>query len=143
MTPRQFHPSARYAITHLSADGREGPSAVPRNDDDGRRVNSIPRHGLILTRHWRDTPQGTEIDFWLATDDGPRRVCLTRQRSTAFAQVEDRAAIEAAIAKMPEITLQDLPLKTFQQKPVIGIYAGHYRQLLKLERDLEQQGIRL
>lgn len=106
-------------------------------------MTSIPRHGLILTRHWRDTPQGTEIDFWLATDDGPRRVCLTRQRSTAFAQAEDRAAIEAAIAKMPEITLQDLPLKTFQQKPVIGIYVNHYRQLLKLERDLEQQGIRL
>ncbi|WP_353933552.1 MULTISPECIES: hypothetical protein, partial [Enterobacteriaceae] len=21
--------------------------------------------GFILTRHWRDTPQGTEVSFWL------------------------------------------------------------------------------
>ncbi|MHA0460524.1 class II aldolase/adducin family protein, partial [Escherichia coli] len=27
--------------------------------------------GFILTRHWRDTPQGTEVSFWLATDNGP------------------------------------------------------------------------
>ncbi|MFH7113279.1 hypothetical protein ACHWGW_05630, partial [Klebsiella pneumoniae] len=27
-----------------------------------------PRAGFLLTRHWRDTPQGTELSFWLATD---------------------------------------------------------------------------
>src|SRR6185369_7367676 len=110
-------------------------------DDDS--VTAIPRYGLILTRHWRDTPQGTEIDLWLATEEGARRVCLTRQRSTAFARAEDRAAIEAAISGMKDMVLQDLPLKTFQQQPVIGIYTNHYRQLLKLERTLEEQGIPL
>ncbi|EPK2144259.1 hypothetical protein MBQ45_005153, partial [Klebsiella pneumoniae] len=24
-----------------------------------------PRAGFLLTRHWRDTPQGTELSFWL------------------------------------------------------------------------------
>ncbi|EPG8427068.1 hypothetical protein MBR74_003305, partial [Klebsiella pneumoniae] len=23
-----------------------------------------PRAGFLLTRHWRDTPQGTELSFW-------------------------------------------------------------------------------
>ncbi|WP_369494143.1 hypothetical protein, partial [Escherichia albertii] len=37
--------------------------------------------GFILTRHWRDTPQGTEVSFWLATDNGPLQVTLTPQES--------------------------------------------------------------
>uniref|UniRef100_UPI00259A91A9 hypothetical protein n=1 Tax=uncultured Citrobacter sp. TaxID=200446 RepID=UPI00259A91A9 len=40
--------------------------------------------GFILTRHWRDTPQGTEVSFWLATDDGPLLVTLAPQESVAF-----------------------------------------------------------
>ncbi|HVJ43835.1 MAG TPA: DNA polymerase II [Dongiaceae bacterium] len=106
-------------------------------------MTSLPRYGLILTRHWRDTPDGTEIDFWLATDDGPRKVCLTRQRSTAFAHAADRSAIEAVTGQMPGVSLQDLPLKTFQQQPVIGIYTEQFRQLSRIEKALEHHGIRL
>ncbi len=40
--------------------------------------------GFILTRHWRDTPQGTEVSFWLATDNGPLQVTLAPQESVAF-----------------------------------------------------------
>ncbi|MFL6607361.1 MAG: hypothetical protein ACJ8HF_03910, partial [Pseudomonas sp.] len=37
------------------------------------------QQGFVLTRHWRDTPAGTEVEFWLATDAGPRRVRLPVQ----------------------------------------------------------------
>ena len=40
--------------------------------------------GFILTRHWRDLPDGTEIEYWLATDEGPKKVLLTQQTSVAF-----------------------------------------------------------
>ncbi|VEB50618.1 DNA polymerase II [Salmonella enterica subsp. enterica] len=40
--------------------------------------------GFILTRHWRDTPQGTEVSFWLATDNGPVQATLAPQESVAF-----------------------------------------------------------
>jgi DNA polymerase elongation subunit (family B) len=42
------------------------------------------RQGFVLTRHWRDTPSGIEVEFWLATDDGPQLVRLPYQTSTAF-----------------------------------------------------------
>jgi hypothetical protein len=42
------------------------------------------QQGFVLTRHWRDTPAGTEVEFWLATDAGPRRMRLPHQTSVAF-----------------------------------------------------------
>jgi DNA polymerase-2 len=102
--------------------------------------------GFILTRHWRDTPSGTEIDFWLATDGGPRKVRLTAQTSVAFAEASLREAIEAQIAQTaPEagIELRELQLKTFQQQPVVGVYAARYKQLTALERALRDHGIKL
>lgn len=112
-------------------------------DNESLRVSSIPKHGLILTRHWRDTPAGTEIDLWVATDVGARRICLTRQRSTAFADAGDRVAIEAAIAGMSGVQIQDLPLKTFQQRPVIGIYTDQFRLLSRIEKTLRRLEIKL
>ena len=106
-------------------------------------MSAIPQYGLILTRHWRDTPGGTEIDLWLATEAGARRVCLTHQRSTAFALAEERPAIEAALAGMTGVSIQELPLKTFQQKPVLGIYADQYRQLSRIEKIFQQREIKL
>jgi DNA polymerase-2 len=117
--------------------------SVATDHPPNHQVNAMPRHGLILTRHWRDTPDGTEIDLWLVTDAGARRICLTHQRSTAFAAAADRAAIEAAITGMSGVTIQDLPLKTFQQQPVIGIYASQYRQLTRIEKALQQVGVTL
>ncbi|HEX5341111.1 MAG TPA: DNA polymerase II [Duganella sp.] len=99
--------------------------------------------GFILTRHWRDTPSGTEIDFWLATDAGPRKVRLTAQTSVAFAEASLRTAIEAQIAPDAGIELRELQLKTFQQQPVIGVYASRYKQLTALERTLRDHGIKL
>ncbi|NRR33139.1 DNA polymerase II [Oxalobacteraceae bacterium] len=101
------------------------------------------QQGFILTRHWRDTNNGTEIEFWLATDEGPRKIRLTSQPSVAFAVAADRAAIEVQLAGMRGIDLRELPLKTFQQEPVVGVYSTQYKQLTALERQLKDRGIRL
>jgi DNA polymerase-2 len=99
--------------------------------------------GFILTRHWRDTRDGTEIEFWLATDEGPRKITLTSQPSVAFAEASLRATIEPLLADMRGIDLRELPLKTFQHAPVVGVYATHYKQLLALEKKLRERGIPL
>ena len=99
--------------------------------------------GFILTRHWRDTAHGTEIDFWLATDDGPRKIRLTAQTSVAFAEAGQRAAIAALMDQSGGIELRDLQLKTFQQEPVIGVYASRYKALTAFERALREHGIRM
>jgi DNA polymerase-2 len=102
-----------------------------------------PVEGLILTRHWRDTRDGTEIEFWLATDGGPRKVRLSSQVSVAFAAADQQEAIRARLDPKSGIELRELPLKTFQQEPVVGLYSTHYKRLTALERKLGEVGIKV
>ncbi len=44
---------------------------------------------------------------------------------------------------MPDVQLRELELKTFHQEPVLGVYAKHFRQLGRLARALQAQGISL
>jgi DNA polymerase-2 len=97
--------------------------------------------GFILTRHWRDTAAGTEVDFWLATDAGPRLVRLPLQQSVAFVPLEQQSQLEAALRHERQFELRPLQLTDFNQRPVLGLYCRHHRQLLKLEKILKEQGI--
>lgn len=99
--------------------------------------------GFILTRHWRDVPTGTEIEYWLATDSRARKVVLTARTSVAFIEARHRAAVEAELTGLPGLQLRELALKTFRQEPVIGVYARKHRLLRRLARALEAQGIPL
>ncbi|WP_183313738.1 DNA polymerase II [Halomonas fontilapidosi] len=101
------------------------------------------RHGFILTRHWEETSRGTEVSFWLATDQGPLRVRLPAQPAVAFLPSEQRAFAEALLEGEPGVTQRDLELRDFHQRPVLGLYCAHYRQLSALERRLTAAGLTL
>jgi DNA polymerase-2 len=106
-------------------------------------VTSTDLKGFVLTRHWRDAPAGTEIEYWLATDAGPRKAVLASRSSVAFVAARHKAAVEAHLAAMPGVHLRELALKTFQQEAVLGVYARHFRQLGRLARALQAQDIPL
>jgi DNA polymerase-2 len=106
-------------------------------------VTSTDLQGFILTRHWRDAPSGTEIEYWLATDAGPCKVVLTSHTSVAFVAARHRRAVQAHLAAMPDVQLRELQLQTFQQDAVLGVYATHFRQLGRLARALQAEGIPL
>ncbi|MNU72662.1 DNA polymerase II [compost metagenome] len=106
-------------------------------------MTSTDLQGFILTRHWRDAPTGTEIEYWLATEAGPRKVVLTSRSSVAFVAARHRAAVEVHLAAMPGVQLRELALQNFQQEAVLGIYATHFRQIGRLARALQAQGIPL
>lgn len=97
--------------------------------------------GFVLTRHWRDTPAGSEVEFWLATDAGPRRVCLAPQPAVAFVPAAQRERAEALLRGEPGVELRPLGLRDFHQRPVLGLYCAAQRQLLKLEKRLRQAGV--
>ncbi|WP_045048468.1 DNA polymerase II [Rouxiella chamberiensis] len=102
-----------------------------------------PRQGFVLTRHWRDTPQGTEVEFWLATDAGPQKVRLPPQESVAFLPIEQQSAAEKLLAGERNYSLRPLPLKDFSLRPVLGLYCQSHRQLMRMEKTLKDGGLSL
>jgi DNA polymerase-2 len=97
--------------------------------------------GFILSRHWRDTPQGTEIDLWLATDAGPRLIRLPPQPSVAFIPVEQGDRARALLDGEQGVELRELALNDFRHRPVLGVYCRQYRQLLSLEKRLRKGNV--
>jgi DNA polymerase-2 len=103
-------------------------------------VVDLPQ-GFVLTRHWRDTPAGTEVEFWLATDAGPRRVRLPHQPSVAFIPAEKRAAAERLLHDEKNVELRPLALQDFEHRPVLGLYCQQHGQLMRLETALNRNGV--
>nr|WP_277628850.1 DNA polymerase II [Pantoea allii] len=108
----------------------------------GEYVNK-PRAGFLLSRHWRDTPQGTEITLWLATDSGAQRVVLPAQESVTFIPVEYQAQVESLLQDERQLRIQPLQLKDFRRRPVFGLYCRQHRQLQWIEKKLRENGIPL
>lgn len=104
--------------------------------------------GFILTRHWHDTPAGVQVEFWLATDDGPRHLILPPQQAVAFvpvayqAQAEKRIGANTATTRAHQrCSLRPLALHDFHHQPLLGLYCSQYRQLSGLEKHLTEEGI--
>lgn len=100
-----------------------------------------PQAGFLLTRHWRDTPQGTELAFWLATDNGPLQVTLPPQESVAFIPEAQRSQAERLLQGENGYRLAQLALKDFHRQPVFGLYCRGHRQLMRLEKKLRENGV--
>jgi len=101
----------------------------------------VAQQGFLLTRHWRDTPTGTEVEFWLATDDGPRHIRLSAQESVAFIPAEQRQQAESVLRNERRCELRPLQLTDFHCRPVLGLYLQQHRQLIKLEKLLREAGV--
>src|ERR1700712_1506231 len=82
--------------------------------------------GFLLTRHWRDTPGGTEVDLWVATDAGARLLRLPLQTSVAFIPLAQKEQAELVLADERDVELRPLSLLDFQHRPVFGLYCKQY-----------------
>lgn len=99
------------------------------------------QQGFVLTRHWRDTPLGTEVSFWLATDAGPRFVRLPMQTSVVFIPEAHRKPLDWLLKGEREIELRPLQLCDFHHRPVLGLYTRQHRQLMDVEKRLRAAGV--
>jgi DNA polymerase-2 len=99
------------------------------------------QEGFLLTRHWRDTPQGTEVSFWLATDAGPLHVTLPPQESVAFIPAPFIDTVTTLLKRENGWRLAPLALKDFHRQPVQGLYCRSHRQLMRLEKMLRENGV--
>ncbi|MDF2643444.1 MAG: polymerase, partial [Pseudomonas sp.] len=99
------------------------------------------QQGFILSRHWQDTPSGTQIELWLATDQGPRLIRLPSQPSVAFIPAEQGERARALLSAEQGVELRELALCDFRHRPVLGVYCLQYRQLMNIEKLLRKGNI--
>lgn len=99
------------------------------------------QQGFVLTRHWRDTPTGTEVSFWLATDQGPRFIRLPVQTSVMFAPEAHRKPLDWLLKGERDIELRPLQLCDFHHRPVLGLYTRQHRQAMDVEKRLRAAGV--
>ncbi|NND67257.1 MAG: DNA polymerase II [Halioglobus sp.] len=82
--------------------------------------------GFLLTRNWRDTPAGVELEFWFSTPDGPLCALLRGQESVFFLPERDmaqaREILGAAVFEVRPVKLRD-----FMLQPVVGCYFKAHR----------------
>jgi len=99
------------------------------------------QQGFVLTRHWRDTAAGTEVEFWLATDTGPRRLRVPYQPSVAFIPAGQQRKVELLLKGERDAELRPLNLTDFRHRPVLGLYCKQHRQLMNLDKRLRAAGL--
>jgi len=92
--------------------------------------------GFVLSRHSHDTQQGINLTYWLATDDGP--VCLhqTQQEAVCFLPAPQQNQAQTLIQSMGLDSsiwrFEALPLKTFQNEPVVALYMSNHKVFLQV-----------
>ncbi|HEY4090730.1 MAG TPA: DNA polymerase II [Luteibacter sp.] len=106
-------------------------------------MNPPGQRAFILTRQWRDTREGLDLELWLATDEGPRAVVIKGQTAVAFVRESQVAEVEAVIRNDAAFDLKQLPLKTLAQEAVRALYGQSYRAMLRLEKRLAERGVNL
>ncbi|MDH5670938.1 MAG: DNA polymerase II [Myxococcales bacterium] len=87
--------------------------------------------GFLLTRTWRDTPAGLELELWASTDEGPVRLRIDNQRAVFFLerQVQSQAGERQA-----------LELTSMLGRPVDALYFKSQRGLVRERERLLDAG---
>lgn len=79
--------------------------------------------GVLLTRHWRDTQDGLQLRFWLATSRGPAAITVHGQRAICFVPRTFKASVAPAAER------RALDLRSMSGEPVDALYFRAQREL--------------
>ncbi|MEJ1298651.1 MAG: DNA polymerase II [Candidatus Sedimenticola sp. (ex Thyasira tokunagai)] len=98
----------------------------------------INQPAFLLTRQWRDTPAGIELELWAGSEQGVLRLVIPGQQAVCF--IERHCSIDSG-----NIPFQRKPLDlcSLPGEPVDGLYLHQQRQLFQLRDRATTQGIQL
>ncbi len=84
--------------------------------------------GFLLTRNWRDTSAGVELEFWFATDSGPLRLMVSGEKSVFFLPCGQLARAEALLQGVKGWRVQKVRLRDFAMQAAVAFYFDSHRQ---------------
>ena len=93
---------------------------------------------FLLTRHWRDTSQGIELQFWASSPQGPLRLVYPGQKAVCFIPHGSNLPLaEHQVQRKP------LDLVDMTGQPVDGLYFRQQRLLQQLRQRTAGSSTRL
>jgi DNA polymerase-2 len=97
--------------------------------------------GFLLTRNWRDTQDGVELEFWFSTDAGPLCVLVSKQHSVFFLAERELEQARSVLSTGQGLEIKPVELRNFSLEPVVGLYFKQYRQARRAADDLRELGL--
>jgi DNA polymerase-2 len=97
--------------------------------------------GFLLTRNWRDTPDGIELEFWFSTAQGPLCALVRGEHSVFFLAESALAQARTLLRDAPGLEIRPVKLRNFALVPVVGLYFRHYRQARQAADTLRAHGL--
>ncbi len=97
--------------------------------------------GFLLTRSWRDTRDGVELEFWFASEQGPLRAVVRGEHSVFFLAQSELARAREILGSEPGVEIREVALRDFHMEAVAGLYFTSYRQARRWADALRKQGL--
>ncbi|MDE0953014.1 MAG: DNA polymerase II [Halioglobus sp.] len=97
--------------------------------------------GFLLTRNWRDTREGVELEFWFSTAQGPLCALVRHEQSVFFLVESALPQARKILGDMPTLEIKPVPLRSFSMEPVVGLYFRQYRQARRAADELRAGGL--
>ncbi len=97
--------------------------------------------GFVLTRQWRDTPNGVLLDLWVSSDNGPYNILIPEQKALFFVRQSDQPLLADILRSFPSVVAKPLALNNSHGEPVLGVYCQQQKQLNVLCEYLRDKGV--
>lgn len=87
------------------------------------------QEGFVLTRQWRDGRGGVELEYWLASNDGPIQIFPPAQTSVLFLPIDQKIESELLLKAFSGWSCSDVAMQDFDLRPVFACYFLSQRKL--------------
>lgn len=87
------------------------------------------QQGFVLTRQWRDTPKGVDLEYWLATDSKPVKLVIAKQQVVFFISAQQHTEASRVLQTLPDWSCKQLDMQDFSMSPVWGYYFNSQKRL--------------
>ncbi len=95
--------------------------------------------GFILSRHSYDTKAGLRLEYWLSTESGPVCLRFDQQQAVVFCPSDEAQYLPS----WPEVRIQAVQLKHFNQQAAVAVYCRSFKTLRRLRQYCQEQDITL
>jgi len=96
---------------------------------------------FLLTRNWRDTPVGIELEFWFSSDQGPLCATVQGEQSVFFLAEGEAQRARELLDGVPGVEIKPVQLRNFAMAPVVGCYFRQYREARRAADELSASGL--